>query len=219
MTVPVKRWKAGVIKPPHVSSTIRYVRPPGLLVMTARIIVLTIALLTAFRPGHTAMGGEGSGANQGDLQFARSLFQERDYYGAAGEAKRFLFFHPEDVRENEARQLLKEAKALAGNSSRPVSGCARIPSTPDPGGPLAGLVHFYRNHLRTFKTSDCPSYPSCSEYTLQAMARHGAIMGTFMFVDRQFREVTTAGTPPYVRHHGRILHYDPLSANDYWLKD
>jgi hypothetical protein len=42
-------------------------------------------------------------------------------------------------------------------------------------------------------------------------------MGTFMFIDRFFREFTTVGTPPQVRRHGRSLHYDPLEANDYWL--
>jgi hypothetical protein len=38
-----------------------------------------------------------------------------------------------------------------------------------------------------------------------------------MAVDRLWREVTTMGTPPLVRSHRGLLHYDPLEANDYWL--
>ncbi|HVO30899.1 MAG TPA: hypothetical protein VMV18_09185 [bacterium] len=48
-----------------------------------------------------------------DLGFARSLYDEGDYYRAIGEAKRFVYFHPEDARADEAK-LLVGMSYLAG---------------------------------------------------------------------------------------------------------
>ncbi|MBW2141527.1 MAG: membrane protein insertion efficiency factor YidD [Deltaproteobacteria bacterium] len=162
------------------------------------------------------------------LTFAQMLFEEGDFFRAIGEAKRFLFFYPQGQDAEMAGEIIRESrKALdqkkkgskSGKSSLELPVVFQNKNENSPaGGPAIGLIRFYQNHLRSFKTSSCPSYPNCSEYTIQAINRHGVFMGTFIFVDRLFREVTTAQTPPFVRFKGRILHYDPLEANDYWLK-
>ncbi|MBU2551091.1 MAG: membrane protein insertion efficiency factor YidD [Proteobacteria bacterium] len=145
------------------------------------------------------------------LDFARVLHQAGDLDGAAGEARRFLFFFPDDPRAAQARALLERIR-----SEQPLSAPARQERTI---GLAAGLIRFYQDHLRTFRhpEAQCPSYPNCSAYALQAIAKHGSLMGAFMAVDRLWREVSTAGTPPRVVHDGRLLHYDPLEWNDYWL--
>lgn len=150
------------------------------------------------------------------LVSARVLFENKDYTGAIGEAKRFLFLNPGHAQVRAARDLIADAqKAVAPKdlkkSGQTVTGSSANSSV------LIHLIHFYQNHMRTYTGSSCPSYPSCSEYTLQAIGKHGAVMGTFLFIDRMFREFTTAGQPPQVRYRGRSLHYDPLEANDYWL--
>jgi len=161
------------------------------------------------------------------LAFTQNLFQARDYFRAISEAKRFLFFYPEHPEAQQARELMEKSRAALKKrmknheKKRPGPGSLRVfqnkTSQAAGGGLAVSLIRFYQNHLRTFKTSGCPSYPNCSEYAIQAINKHGAFWGTFIYVDRLFREVTTAGTPPFVRYRGRNLHYDPLEANDYWF--
>jgi len=145
------------------------------------------------------------------LDFAWVLYQEGDFFRASGEIKRFLFFHPGHPRIGEAERLMEMVEAAEAGRSDTVE--------EEPFRLGVALVRFYQNHFRTFKSSasGCPSYPNCSEYCLQALKKHGFLLGTFIQVDRFFREFTTVGQPPLVWGHGRWLHYDPLDMNDYWL--
>ncbi len=145
------------------------------------------------------------------LDFARKLMADGDAPRARGELKRFLFFHPDDPSAGEARRLLQTLPPEKGSEDS-LSDRAS--------GPASALVRLYQNRLRTFRGDGiCPSYPNCSDYCLQAIAKHGAWLGTFMQVDRFFREFTTAGSPPYVWRGGNKLHYDPVEMNDYWLTE
>jgi putative component of membrane protein insertase Oxa1/YidC/SpoIIIJ protein YidD len=190
--------------------------------------VLFLLAFPGFRPGASAADPEGAAAPT-VLDYALFLYEAGDPSGAAAEAGRFLFFHPRHPRAPQARSLLDRIDKTS----------AERPGIQDPGlkengaktkdeafpgfweNVAVGLIHFYQEHLRTFKNpqSACPSYPECSVYTIQAVKKHGTLLGTFMLVDRLWRETGTAGTPPFVRHQGRILHYDPLEWNDYWLVD
>lgn len=168
------------------------------------------------------------------LDFACLLYKEKDYHRASSEAKRFLFFHPNHTRTGEAKALLKScmekinSNSACSKSFTPWSsgvcisrgGNSHDHKDSAKGGILTGLVKFYQDHLRTFKSrhSSCPSYPNCSNYAIQAINKHGALLGSFIYVDRFWREATTAGKPPFVSQKGRMLHYDPLELNDYWLK-
>ncbi|MFH1139910.1 MAG: membrane protein insertion efficiency factor YidD [Pseudomonadota bacterium] len=127
------------------------------------------------------------------------------------EIKRFLFFNDHGSQTGAALDLLAQVER------RRTSGPGRRVQ-PSP-GPVGALVRLYQDRLRTFRSpeSECPSHPSCSAYTLQALEKHGTLMGVFMFVDRLWRETRTAGTPPFVYAGGRKLHFDPLELNDYWL--
>ncbi|PCI92878.1 membrane protein insertion efficiency factor YidD [Candidatus Aerophobetes bacterium] len=52
---------------------------------------------------------------------------------------------------------------------------------------LLGLVHIYRFCLSPFVGNCCRFYPSCSEYSLIALKRHGAIKGSYLTVRRLLR--------------------------------
>ena len=49
---------------------------------------------------------------------------------------------------------------------------------------LVALIRFYQRYL---SKGDCRYFPSCSEYCLEAILKHGAIYGSFLGVKRIFR--------------------------------
>jgi len=52
---------------------------------------------------------------------------------------------------------------------------------------LTGLVRLYRAALRPVLPPACRFTPSCSEFALEALARHGAIRGGWLVVRRIVR--------------------------------
>lgn len=147
------------------------------------------------------------------LNLAENYLNMGDAEAAVTELKRIVYFHKGRPPAAKAQMLLKKIQA------DPETGRRGDESDPDPTKAASKLVQFYQNHLRTFKDpkSSCPSYPNCSRYAIQAIEKHGSLLGVFIFVDRFWREATTAGEPPFVTENGKRLHYDPLHMNDYWL--
>lgn len=47
-----------------------------------------------------------------------------------------------------------------------------------------GAVRFYQKFISPGLPPSCRFYPTCSEYTLQAIARHGALKGTWLGIKR-----------------------------------
>jgi hypothetical protein len=81
----------------------------------------------------------------------------------------------------------------------------------------AGLVSFFRDHLSAVDSDRCPSYPTCSSYSVEAFRKHGFLMGWLMTVDRlihEGREETTVS--PLVYSEGQWKIYDPVQNNDFW---
>ena len=80
-------------------------------------------------------------------------------------------------------------------------------------------IDLYQTHLSPILGGKCPMYPSCSQYSKDAINKHGLLLGWFMTCDRLMRcgrdEVTQS-------RHVKIDHYDlcydPVSKNDFWLK-
>ncbi len=55
---------------------------------------------------------------------------------------------------------------------------------------LIFLITFYQNHISKWfrsKNINCKYYPSCSEYTKQAIKRYGAFKGSFIGIYRILR--------------------------------
>lgn len=99
-----------------------------------------------------------------------------------------------------------------------LTGCAGMGMT-EATSPFSALVAFYRgplNHLAAVRAGVCPMTPSCSEYAMEAVAKHGEVVGWIMACDRlmrcgrdECRLVAPIQTPEGHRTP------DPVSANDF----
>lgn len=53
--------------------------------------------------------------------------------------------------------------------------------------PLVGMIRLYRLAISPFLGSSCRFHPSCSEYAIEALQRHGAGQGLWMALRRVAR--------------------------------
>ncbi|MCI0330872.1 MAG: membrane protein insertion efficiency factor YidD [candidate division Zixibacteria bacterium] len=51
----------------------------------------------------------------------------------------------------------------------------------------SGLIRFYQNYVRIWFPPVCRFHPTCSEYALEALKRHGFFRGSAMAVRRIVR--------------------------------
>jgi len=86
--------------------------------------------------------------------------------------------------------------------------------------PLVSVIDVYReklNHLSAVKASECPMYPSCSNYSKECFEKHGFFTGWVMTCDRLMRcgrdELKLS---PQAVVNGRWKCYDPVGNNDFW---
>lgn len=49
---------------------------------------------------------------------------------------------------------------------------------------ILGLITFYRKYISKFLGKNCRFYPTCSEYTYQAIEKHGTIIGLYLGIKR-----------------------------------
>lgn len=80
----------------------------------------------------------------------------------------------------------------------------------------AAPVLFYQHFLSRHWGQRCAYYPSCSNYALLAIRKHGAVIGTVITFDRLQHEANEVRTSPLILTGGQIKVYDPLENNDYW---
>ena len=79
------------------------------------------------------------------------------------------------------------------------------------------LVKLYKNTISSVDSDRCPSFPSCSEYSLNAFRKHGFLIGWLMTVDRLLHEgKEESKVSPMVYSGGRWKIYDPVENNDFW---
>ena len=78
-------------------------------------------------------------------------------------------------------------------------------------------VKFYQKHISSAIGGRCPMYPSCSHYCVEAVKKHGAVLGWIMTCDRLIRcgrdEVKNS---PLVNINGGKFFYDPVKENNFW---
>lgn len=105
-----------------------------------------------------------------------------------------------------------------------LSGCGRAlrpgPTAGSPRTVFGNAIEIYRgplNHLSAVRHGQCPMHPSCSQYSREAIDKHGAVKGWVMAMDRLMRcgrsELSTA---PLVQVNGQWRSYDPVIDNDFW---
>jgi hypothetical protein len=94
----------------------------------------------------------------------------------------------------------------------------------EPAAPKAGIteriaaapVLFYQRFLGSSWGQRCSYYPSCSNYAVLAIRKHGAFAGSIMAFDRLQHEADEVRYSPRIVAGGEIRIYDPLENNDYW---
>lgn len=91
------------------------------------------------------------------------------------------------------------------------------PITTESLNPLKQGVLFFQRYISVVDSPRCPMYPTCSAYAIQALDKHGAILGSFITVDRLLHESTKSEQTHPLTGYERLRFYDPLSANDFWL--
>jgi len=86
--------------------------------------------------------------------------------------------------------------------------------------PLGSVIDIYRDdldHLSAVRGSECPMYPSCSEYSKECIQKHGLLIGWIMTCDRLMRcgrdEMRLS---PRILVNGKWKYYDPVEKNDFW---
>ncbi len=83
--------------------------------------------------------------------------------------------------------------------------------------PLAWGVRFFQRYVSPVDGPRCPMYPTCSAYALQALDRHGPLLGVMMTVDRLYRESDPREHRHPLRKYGRTRYHDPIENNDFWF--
>jgi hypothetical protein len=101
-------------------------------------------------------------------------------------------------------------------------GKALAEPSPPPGetggfNPALWLVNLYREHVSPIDGDRCPSLPSCSSYSFQAIEKHGFFIGWMMTVDRLLHEgQEEKRVSPVVFSEGKWKIFDPVWNNDFW---
>lgn len=83
--------------------------------------------------------------------------------------------------------------------------------------PLLWLVNLYKDHISPLDGDRCPSFPTCSSYSVQAMEKHGLFIGWMMTVDRLIHEgQEETKVSPVAYYEGKWRIFDPVQNNDFW---
>jgi putative component of membrane protein insertase Oxa1/YidC/SpoIIIJ protein YidD len=95
----------------------------------------------------------------------------------------------------------------------------RAQQSPSPGATIfTAMITFFQKVVSPVDGDRCPSFPTCAAYSKQAYQKHGAVLGTLMTVDRLIHEASEARFSPTITVHGVPRIYDPVSANEFWLR-
>jgi len=79
-----------------------------------------------------------------------------------------------------------------------------------------GGIRFFISVISRVDGDRCPMYPTCSAYSMEAVKRHGFLIGFVMTADRLIHESNEMDLVPTILVGNRYRYYDPLSHNDFW---
>lgn len=82
--------------------------------------------------------------------------------------------------------------------------------------PFLGLLKFYQVFISPMDGDRCPLYPTCSQFSIQAIRRHGPVIGVVMTADRLMHEANESRLSQKVMVGSRIRGVDSLDDNDFW---
>ena len=105
-----------------------------------------------------------------------------------------------------------EHKATVTKMNNPSLGTAEKQADP-----VSYPIKFYRNYISGADGNRCPMYPSCSQYCMEALKKHGTFLGWIMCSDRLMRcGRDETKVSPQVLINGEKLSFDPVNNNDFW---
>jgi len=92
------------------------------------------------------------------------------------------------------------------------------PPTPlSPGQRAArGVLRFFQEYISPVDGDRCPCYPTCSQYSAEAIRKHGVWIGLVLTFDRLIHESDEIRQAPVVKIYGSYRYYDPVENNDFW---
>ncbi len=130
------------------------------------------------------------------FRFCAALLIASFLWAQAAFADESLLRGPRKLAQQRAEQVAAKAGILEGIAAAPVL--------------------FYQRFLGPSWGRRCAYYPSCSNYALLAIEKHGAVLGSIMAFDRLQHEANEVRYSPLIVVGGEIKVYDPLENNDYW---
>ena len=78
------------------------------------------------------------------------------------------------------------------------------------------MIGLFSRYISKVDGDRCPMYPTCASYGMQAVRKHGAVIGIVMIADRLIHEGNEMDTAPLVEVDGRTRFFDPVANNDFW---
>jgi putative membrane protein insertion efficiency factor len=82
---------------------------------------------------------------------------------------------------------------------------------------LMSMVRLYQVYISPVYGSRCPMYPTCSQYSIEAIKKHGSLLGALMTVGRLMHEADERRFVPLQKVGDRYRFMDPVSNNDFWF--
>jgi len=79
-----------------------------------------------------------------------------------------------------------------------------------------GLIKFFQIYISPVDGDRCPSYPTCSQYAIEAIRKHGALVGMVMGFGRLIHESDEIQRAPKIWINNSYRCYDPVENNDFW---
>jgi len=79
-----------------------------------------------------------------------------------------------------------------------------------------GLIRIFQKYISPVDGDRCPCYPTCSQYSVEAIRKHGAVIGMVMTFDRFLHESDEIRRVPLVKVYDSYRYYDPVEKNDFW---
>jgi putative membrane protein insertion efficiency factor len=81
---------------------------------------------------------------------------------------------------------------------------------------LVQAITFYQQYISPVIGDRCQMYPSCSSYAVEAIKKHGCLIGSVMTSDRLIHEANETDHARSIEKEGELGYDDPVSGNDFW---
>lgn len=111
-----------------------------------------------------------------------------------------------------------EAPALRTRADRPArTGEEREQAVPSAAAaPLLWSLAFWQRVISPVDGGRCVMHPTCSQYGVLAVRKHGPVVGAVMTVDRLIHEADEQREAFLISVGNRYRYEDPVSNNDFW---